>query len=128
MKKDLQNKIFKKYPKLFRQKDLSMQETCMCWGIDCPDSWFNLLDELCSKIQTYCNKQNIQIEAVQVKEKYGYLRFYTTYEDDIISGYIDLAEQASMKICAECGSTKKVLPTSGWVSYFCSNCIKKEQK
>jgi len=51
MNKELQNKLYNKYPKIFRQKDLSMQETCMNWGIDCDDGWFNLLDCLCSNIQ-----------------------------------------------------------------------------
>lgn len=31
---ELQEKLFEKYPKIFRQKDLSMNETCMCWGIE----------------------------------------------------------------------------------------------
>ena len=46
MTKELQEKLFNKYPKIFRQKDLSMMETCMCWGIDTDEGWFFLLDQL----------------------------------------------------------------------------------
>jgi hypothetical protein len=51
MKQELQNKLFEKYPKIFRQKDLSMNETCMCWGIECGDGWYWLIDNLCSQLQ-----------------------------------------------------------------------------
>ena len=70
MKQELQDKLFKKYPKLYRQHTLSMQETCMCWGICCGDGWFKLIDELSAKLEPY------DIEAVQVKAKFGGLRFY----------------------------------------------------
>ena len=34
MKKELQDKLYNDFPKIFKQKDLSMKETCMCWGIE----------------------------------------------------------------------------------------------
>jgi hypothetical protein len=55
MREDLQNKLYQKYPKLFRHKDLPMQETCMCCGICTGDGWYNILDALCSEIQAHCN-------------------------------------------------------------------------
>jgi hypothetical protein len=51
MKQELQQKLYDKYPKIFRQKDLPMTQTCMCWGIDTNDGWYSLLDTLCSQIQ-----------------------------------------------------------------------------
>lgn len=77
MKQELQNKLFKKYKKIFRQKDLPKEETCMCWGIDCPDEWYEILDMLCDNIQNYVKtKELIQVEAIQVKSKFGKLCFY----------------------------------------------------
>jgi len=32
MKLELQNKLFEKYPNIFKNKDLPMNQTCMCWG------------------------------------------------------------------------------------------------
>jgi hypothetical protein len=46
MKAELQQKLYEKYPKIFVQKDLPMSQTAMCWGIDCGDGWFWLLDNL----------------------------------------------------------------------------------
>jgi hypothetical protein len=51
MDRELQQKLFDKYPKIFRQKDLSMQETAMCWGIACGNGWYDLIDALCEEIQ-----------------------------------------------------------------------------
>jgi hypothetical protein len=71
MKKELQNKLFEKYPKIFAQKDLGPKETLMYFGISCGDGWFWLIDELCSCLQHHIHKNNYsQVEATQVKEKY----------------------------------------------------------
>ena len=128
MKAELQNKLFKKYPKIFRQKSLSMNETCMCWGISTGDGWYWLIDNLCDTIQRYidANKQE-QVEAIQVKEKYGGLRFYLNQESDMIHGMVWIAESMSYTICEDCGSTDGVTQTEGWISTLCKKCIKKTQ-
>ena len=51
MKKELQNKLYEKYPKIFRQKDLDKTQTAMCWGISCDDGWYNIIDTLCESLQ-----------------------------------------------------------------------------
>jgi len=79
MKKELQEKLFSNYPELFRQKDLPMSETCMCWGIDCGDGWYDLIDTVCNFIDFHMKenkKWTPKIEFVQVKEKFGGLRMY----------------------------------------------------
>ena len=43
--------LFEKYPKIFVNKDKSMEESCMCWGFECGDGWFKILDLMCGKIQ-----------------------------------------------------------------------------
>ena len=94
MNKKLQNKLYKKYPKIFRQKDLPKEKSAMCWGIDCPDEWYDVIDSLCESIQTFCenNKESIdQIEAMQVKEKFGKLCFYTNKTEAWIRGAIFMA-------------------------------------
>ena len=77
MKTELEDKLYQKYPKIFRQKDLSMKETCMCWGIECGAGWYDLINFLCFHLQFDIDKNNYpQVEASQVKEKYGGLCFY----------------------------------------------------
>ena len=33
MKDELENKLVKEFPNLYKQTSLSPQETCMCWGV-----------------------------------------------------------------------------------------------
>ena len=58
--------------------------------------------------------------AVQVKEKFGGLRFYGTGGDDKIHAFIWFAESISGRICEECGTMKDVMTYGmGWVRTLC---------
>ena len=65
--------LLETFPDLYRQYYLSPQETCMCWGFECGDGWFEIIKKLSEDI----TKIDPKVEASQVKEKYGSLRFYT---------------------------------------------------
>jgi hypothetical protein len=127
MKKELQDKLFEKYPKVFRQRDLPMQQTCMCWGITCGDGWYNILDVMCAEIQHHLehnaskDEGTISVEATQVKEKYGGLRFYYNGGDDLIRGLVCMAEGLSYCTCEECGSPGTQNDES-WISTLCDSC------
>lgn len=128
MKAELQNKLYKKYPKIFAQKDLTIQESCMPWGFDCGDGWYWLIDNLCDCMQRYIDANNVyQVEAIQVKEKYGTLSFYTHGGDDTIGGMVWLAESISGTICESCGSTENVTQTKGWIYTICEKCLNEEK-
>lgn len=51
MSPELDKQLCEKYPKIFRDRHANMQVTAMCWGFDCDDGWYNILDALCSNIQ-----------------------------------------------------------------------------
>jgi len=76
MKKELELKLVKKYPVIFKDYNGDMRQTCMCWGFECGDGWYNLINELCETVTTLISNKNIKVVAVQVKEKFGGLRFY----------------------------------------------------
>ena len=60
MKQNLQNKLYKFFPKIFAQKDKPKEETCMCWGIECPDEWYDALYNLCEFIQNYVDTHSVK--------------------------------------------------------------------
>ncbi len=132
MKAELQNELFEKYPKIFRQKDLPMDQTCMCWGIDTGDGWYNIIDTLCRQIQWHIehnlnkdeNPETVNVEAIQVKEKFGGLRFYYSGGNDFISGLVDMAEGMSGRTCEDCGNPGTQNST-GWIRTQCAPCMKK---
>ena len=51
MKQELDKLLCEKYPKMMVNRNKNMQETCMCWGFDCGDGWFQILDQLMGNIQ-----------------------------------------------------------------------------
>ena len=104
MKQALQEKLFADFPKMFRQKDLPKTETCMCWGIDCPDEWFDIIYAVCETIQTMTdNNKDLsdkypQVEFTQVKEKFGSLCMYNNTNTDYVNGVIDMADTMVQKL------------------------------
>lgn len=119
MKKEFDDLLCSKYPKIFMDRHADMQTTAMCWGFECGDGWFALLDALCSRLQWDADNNNLpQIVAAQVKEKYGGLRFYTESSTDYQDGCIGMAEQMSEYICDVCGNPGKV----GGVSWLAARC------
>ena len=132
--------LYDRYPEIFRQKDLPMTETCMCWGIDCGDGWFDLLNELCQRLDFVRKKSGIITEASQVKEKYGTLRFYYTTQEGnvklsdeefghwqaIIDALIEEAENKSGHTCEICGEFGSICQRNNWLKTVCAKCAEKD--
>jgi len=51
MKKELDELLCKRYPKIFRDRHGDMRMTAMCWGFDIGDGWFNIIDQMCHIMQ-----------------------------------------------------------------------------
>lgn len=76
MTKELEDSLFEKYPSIFQERTLSPKDTCMCWGIECPDGWYGMIDNLCKELQFIENEWDVKVICCQIKEKWGTLRFY----------------------------------------------------
>ena len=133
----LDKQLCEKYSKIFRDRNKSAMETCMSWGFEHGDGWYNIIDAACSNIQNHVNWKRKtepfasmtdeefdeihQPVAAQVKEKFGGLRFYADNCDDYVSGVIAMAESMSYRTCEVCGSpgTKRA---GGWIRTLCDTC------
>lgn len=157
MRKELDEALCAKYPLVFKDRHANMQHTAMCWGFECGDGWYNIIDVLCglltsdyrsaeSRYESIKDKVNqpqwegskkiITQEmideakakldeetakvpvAVQVKEKFGGLRFYVQAATDKHYSYISFAESMSYRTCEECGAPGKRY-TDGWHRTLC---------
>jgi hypothetical protein len=124
MKLELEEKLIKDFPMLYRDHNASMQTTCMCWGFSCGDGWYDLIYDLSKALTEYAELKKFEIIVVQVKEKYGTLRFYVQGEDHIISALIGHAVNQSRHTCEECGKYGS-LRGLGWVQTLCDECAEK---
>lgn len=48
---ELDQDLCARYPKIFRDRYADMRTTAMCWGFDCGDGWYNIINNLCANIQ-----------------------------------------------------------------------------
>ena len=123
----LEQKLYDKYPEFFRQHSLSMQETCMCWGICVGEGWYHIVDTMAKKLTAYAKKHKIVLECTQLKEKFAILRCYTNVNDDAIDKIIGEAERASAVTCEVCG-VPGTINKGPWYSVRCPVCRAKEAK
>jgi hypothetical protein len=129
MNPKLEFAIISKYPLLYADVHKSPQESLMCFGFECNDGWFDMIDELSSKIEPIIKKfkeenpDTPHPRAIQVKEKFGSLRFYMTSYLDEIDKILDKYEDISETICEECGApNSSVRSKSGWLRCLCDKC------
>jgi hypothetical protein len=84
--------------------------------------WLPIIDDLCSKlekvIEPLSEDERSCFYATQVKEKFGGLRFYTTFGNDEIYDLIRDAEKKSYITCEVCGEPGEERD-SGWIQTLC---------
>lgn len=136
MKKELDDKLCKDFPRVFRQRNGDMMSTAMCWGFECGDGWFDLLYKCAARIE----REIVRLKkedpttpdeelpcASQVKEKYGTLRFYMSWnETPEIEAAISEAEDESEVTCENCGKPGEVRG-GGWLYCACEACEDERQ-
>jgi hypothetical protein len=123
--------LMQKYDGIFGDRKLPMTQTCMCWGLEVQDGWRKLLEELCFKLHVLETHTGIRVRALQVKEKYGTLRFYISSDasgcdakiaeamHDIVQSVVSDAERESGQICEVCGEYASTR-VDGWYSTLCT--------
>lgn len=89
---------------------------------DMPKGWKKAFGvQLAEDIKKELKKKNIKNYCVmQVKEKYGSLRWYDNYRLDCMDRY----EKLSERTCVVCGKPATRMST-GWICPYCDNCSDK---
>lgn len=154
MKQELEQQLVEKYPTLFRDYGKSPQESCMAFGVEFGDGWYKIFDELCAYLidiseqeewvspkdgGDFISFKRPTIHFNQVKEKYGTMRVYWSWEDTNnyemfdenevakrlnyldkkIQNAIDYVEFLSSRTCEVCGKPG-TLNTEGWYMVRCT--------
>lgn len=61
MSPELEKQLFEKYPEIFADANKSPQESCMAFGLEVGDGWYNLIDILCEAL-TYTFTTSIEVD------------------------------------------------------------------
>jgi len=97
MKAELDDALCRDFPLLYADRQASARSTCMCWGFDVPDAWEPAIRRLSEKLECLiadepADEEGARPKASQVKEKFGTLRFYMTWQTDAMDELIKQAE------------------------------------
>lgn len=118
-----EQKMHNEFPKIFSSQ---------YGGFAIDKGWWPIVESLCANIQRHIDwkqtqkeKYNLsegceQVVAVQIKEKFGGLRFYYNGGDDTVDGMVRMAEAWAYASCQACGAPGK-LRSGDWVRTLCDH-------
>lgn len=117
MRDELEKKLVEKYPELFRGKDKPPTESLMCFGCECSDGWFDIIDRACAVIANHMKyrPECPPVEFSQIKEKFGTLRLYYFGGDQYVEGVCSMAEVMSARVCEVTGAPGQLCKAGTWL-------------
>lgn len=113
-------KLLKEFPSLYRGYHYP-SNTTMSRGFKCQDGWYRIIYNLSTAIEREAIESGLCPEAIQVKEKFGGLRFYIRGGNEKIQRLIRRAGEQSLKTCECCGEPGEIIQ-SAWVRVCCKRC------
>ena len=87
----------------------------MCVGA----GWHSLVDEAYDLCEKY------EVEITQIKEKFGQLRIYTSWREDVtddLDEMLWMIESRSSSMCECCGAAAGQRNRGGWIKTICKFC------
>lgn len=93
------------------------------WYIN--DGWIPIVQKLIEDINRLSG--DLDVNVVEIKEKFGTLRFYVDGSSKEIDELIDEAELKSSITCDLCGQPGE-LRRGGWLRTLCDECHNKDVK
>ena len=111
------------FPKMFR--DESGKSTA--FDISIGPGWNDLVLDLCQDISAWHKEKKIpQPKVVEIKEKFGKLRFYCDRTDEATDQFIMAAVEKSAVTCERCGAPGRMRGDGyGWLHCACDECVKR---
>jgi hypothetical protein len=107
MRKKLEQRLVERWPAWFKTEG-DFRYTAMTGGFEHGDGWFDILWRLCEDLEPLVTEKERaggrQFEVLQVKEKFGGLRFYVNWHrNETIDQRIGIAADESFRTCEVCG-------------------------
>jgi hypothetical protein len=121
MNKELEQKFYDRWPEWFRGRHEGMRNNLMYFGFDHDDGWFDLEWRLCEDLEKLVGAD---YKLMQVKEKFGTLRWYDDFGTEETRKRIRQAENESAITCELCGKLGRLRGHS-WVRTLCDVCESK---
>lgn len=94
-------RLFERFDHLYRGRYLPLTQNRMAEGFDCGDGWYDLIYQLSEQIEAYrqTHTEAVDLIVMQVKQKFGELRFYVQPRIPVVEEMIKAAGERSRRIC-----------------------------
>lgn len=119
--RDWKDDLVEAHPTLFRPIEGRAGRSCRP---ECGEGWRDLLERACVRIRAAVEADGGSFTAVQIKEKFGTLRFY--WRGDLsdeakakVDEAIELAEARSACTCEVCGGEGRLHRSGYWLTTRC---------
>lgn len=95
------------------------------WGFQCHDGWRHLIEELTEEIAKIVGGPAgaPEMKIVQIKEKFGGLRYYVRHvperHSDAVYAAVNRAGQRSFEVCEVCGWPGRLVKSIGYWHTAC---------
>lgn len=126
MSPDLDASLCADFPQLYSVRDGDTRGSVSHFGFETDDGWFRIIHDLSARLEEILEGllagERDEYYAVQVKEKFGGLRFYMSMETEEMSRAIQEAEAQSAATCEACGLPGK-RRGRGWVKTLCDRHV-----
>lgn len=100
-------------------------ENILNCAIECNFGWLDIIEQACYNINDHVTRTQFEnFKIVQIKEKFGQLRIYTSFTDTYIDGVIDMACSMSNCTCEVCGNKGRICSEKPWIRTLCDECNK----
>lgn len=100
-----------KFPKIFSRVKY----------FECKEGWSEIIYDMCHLIQYVVDTDPLceQVVAIQVKEKFGSLRFYYYGGNARVRNLVEAYSHKTKTICEVCGSEGTMLKEDYWLRVRC---------
>jgi hypothetical protein len=132
----LHDQLVQKHPVLFSQHRSGQKHTPFSHsGFQIGAGWLNIIDNLATSIEKLCPDDVASIEVIQVKEKFGGLRFYYGFAKtsnidqetkNQIEQLVKKAEDRCLNTCEACGEPGQ-LRKGNWLRVLCDTHHQQQQ-
>lgn len=125
----LRKEILNEYPFIYRPTDKGYDPFSL-FGFEIGNGWNNLILDIFDKIKEL--DYPISLHILQIKEKFGELRFYYAVQDSTDKQFEDIqkiineAEEKSTTTCEICGKEGYIDYDVYWLSCWCDECRKEQ--
>jgi hypothetical protein len=132
MKQEYAEQLLRRFPQLYRAKEDASFRAPLQFGFEVYDGWFELIWELSESLEMLAEKEGRREKdwpaVVQVKEKFGGLRYYSLNLSEEMRSLIGRAEEKSFHVCEDCGAPGQTYSADGWLVTRCAFCAAKVKK